>query len=243
LFDQFAPGVAYVDVEDLQGHRHIGSCFHIGDYIFITARHVVENCRIIKIATTNAGVRSSGSGYVATFTAAEARTIEGPYFHEKPEYDLAALRLPGLNAPQIPFLPIVDDIFENKLLLRTAVVMGFPPIPGSRSPVLVCARAEVNAAFTTYFDDQRVYIVSSLARGSFSGGPALTPPHHCLGVITRAMVRDEYPEELGFMAVVPPMPILELLDHNNIMPNYLRTEVWEPYRRMRDGGAPPSYFV
>ena len=73
-FDQFAPGVAYVDVEDRQGDRHIGSCFHIGDYIFITARHVVENRRILKIATTNAGVRSSGSGYVATFTAAEART-------------------------------------------------------------------------------------------------------------------------------------------------------------------------
>ena len=115
--------------------------------------------------------------------------------------------------------------------------MGFPPIPGSRSPVLVCARAEVNAAFTNwlYFDDQRVYIVSSLARGGFSGGPALTPPHHRLGVITRAMVRDEYPEELGFMAVVPPTPILELLDHKEYYAKLSPDRSWEPYRRMKNG--------
>ena len=244
LFDQFAPGVAFVDVEDRNGDRQIGTCFHIGDYVFITARHVVEDRKILKIATTNAGVRSAGNHSVASFTACEAKVIEGPYFHPKPEYDLAALRLPELHAAQIPFLPIIDDHFENKLLLRTVVVMGFPRIPGSRSPVLVCARAEVNAAFTTYFDNQRVYVVSSLARGGFSGGPALTPPHHCLGVITRAMVTEERPEELGFMAVVPPLPILELLNHHGIMPGYLRTEVWEPYMKVRSGeDRPPSYFV
>jgi hypothetical protein len=140
-------------------------------------------------------------------------------------------------------LPLIDDQFENKLLLRAIVVMGFPPIPGSRSPVLVCARAEVNASFVTYFDDQRVYVISSLARGGFSGGPALTPPNHCLGVITRSLVKEEHPEELGFMAVIPPLPILELLDHHNIMPGYLRSELWEPFQNMRKGGPRPSYFV
>jgi hypothetical protein len=244
LFDRFAPGVAYVDVQDRAGDRHIGTCFHIGNDVFITARHVVEDREILSIATSNAGVRNVGGGWgVADFPPERAKTIEGPYFHPKPEYDLAALRLPGMNAAQIPLLPLVDDRFENKLLLRMVVVMGFPPIPGSRSPVLVCARAEVNASFRTYFDKQQVYIVSSLARGGFSGGPALTPPHHCLGVITRAMVKEEHPEELGFMAVVPPMPILQLLDHNNIMPGYLRTEIWEPYMKLKNGGTPPSYFV
>jgi hypothetical protein len=243
LFDRFATGVAYVDVEDGAGDRQIGTCFHVGNHVFITARHVVEHRRIVKIATTNVGVSGAAGAYTAAFTAGEATAIHGPYFHPKPEYDLAALRLPDLHAAQIPFLPIIDDQFENKLLLRTVVVMGFPRIPGSRSAVLVCARAEVNAAFTNYFDNQRVYVVSSLARGGFSGGPALTPPHHCLGVITRAMVTEEHPEELGFMAVVPPLPILELLDHHRIMPDYLRTEMWEPYMNIRSGGEPPSYFV
>jgi len=194
---------------------------------------VVENSTIIKIATTNAGVRGSHGNYSAAFTAGEAKRIHRPYYHVNPNYDLAALRLDGLPAPQIPFLPIVDERFENKLILRSVVVRGFPPIPGSRSPVLVCARAEVNATFVTYFDEQRVYVVSCLARGGFSGGPALTPPNHCLGVVTRAVLKYPLPEELGFMAVVGPLPILELLDHHRIMPQYLREQVWETYVKLR----------
>jgi hypothetical protein len=47
-----------------------------------------------------------------------------------------------------------------------------------------------------------------------------------LGVVTRAVVKAELPEELGFMAVVGPWPVLELLDQNKIMPRYLREEMW-----------------
>ena len=119
-----------------------------------------------------------------------------------------------------------EDQPPESLVLRSVVVMGYPPIPGSRSPVLLCTRAEVNASFVTYFDDQHVLVVSCLGRGGFSGGPALTPPHHCLGVVTRAVVKAELPEELGFMAVVGPWPVLELLDQNKIMPRYLREEMW-----------------
>jgi len=45
------------------------------------------------------------------------------------------------------------------------------------------------------------------------------------------------------MAVIPPFPILEMLDHNRIMPSYLRREIWEPSLRIMEGGDPPSYFV
>jgi hypothetical protein len=232
LFDRFASGVAYVCVESSDQQQHVGACFHIGEQIFITARHVVENQRITKIATTNVGIKALPTGNVATYLAGEATEIIGPYYHPKEEYDIAAIRLPGLNAPQIPFLPVLDDPFDNKLLLRRVVIMGYPPVPGSKSPVLVCATAEVNASFQTYFDSQRVYIVSCLARGGFSGGPALTEPHHCMGMVTRSVLRDGQPEELGFMAVIPPLPILELLNHHSIMPAYLRKEVWMPYQQI-----------
>ena len=205
LYDKFAPGVAYVAVEDSNECPGIGTCFHIGENVFITARHAVEGRKITKLATTNAGVKGSYGNYVTSFTAGEAGQISAPLYHANENYDLAALRVSGLPAPQIPFLPIVDDRFENKLIMRPVVIMGFPPLPGSSHPVLVSAKCEVNATFVTYFDQQRVYVVSCLARGGFSGGPALTPPHHCLGVITRAVLKDPLPEELGFMAVVGPI--------------------------------------
>jgi len=225
----FAPGVAYVAVEDHAGAPGIGTCFHIGENVFITARHVVEKQKIIKVATT---VPSSDSS-LGSYWPSEASQIEGPFFHPNPDYDLAALRIAGLKAQQIPFRPGPEDEPHEALVLRTVVVMGFPRIPGSKSPVLFCARAEVNASFVTHFDGQRVLVVSCLGRGGFSGGPALTPPHHCLGVVTRVMVKEALPPELGFMAVVGPWPVLELLNHNGIMPRYLREEMWNPRHRAR----------
>lgn len=225
LFNMFAPGIAYVAVNYMENGstaEAIGTCFHIGDDVFITARHVVDGRKICRIATVHSTTDIMFGNYLPT----EARDIKGPFFHPNPDYDIAALKLPGLRAPQIPFLPMQEELSDQDLLLRSVVVMGFPPIPGSKSPVLVCARAEVNASFVSYFDDQRILIVSSMARGGFSGGPALTPPHHCLGVVTRAMVKATQPEELGFMAVIGPWPILELLDHNRIMPGHLRTGMW-----------------
>jgi hypothetical protein len=234
LFDQFAMGVAYISVVSPEQKHGIGTCFHIGDHVFITARHVVEGQTITKIATTNVGTKATPGGYnIATYTAGEASSIDGPFYHPNPQYDLAALRVRGFHAPQIPFLPVLEDPFDNKLLLRSVVIMGFPPIPGSKSPVLVCATAQVNGSFESYFDSQRVYVVSCLARGGFSGGPALTEPHHCLGMVTSSLLKGDQPEELGFMAVVPPLPILELLDHHSMMPPYLRNEVWEPYCKTR----------
>jgi Trypsin-like peptidase domain len=237
LLDQFGPGVAYMVVEDAAGNPGIGTCFHIGENVFVTARHVVENRTIMKIATTNVGIKGEEGKYYSTYIGGEAKSFEPPKFHPNPNYDLAVLRLTGLHCPQIPFVRSLEDRFENKFLLQSVVVMGFPPIPGSRGPVLVCSRGEVSASFTTYFDDQRVYIISCLARGGFSGGPALTPPHHCLGVVTRAVLTDPLPPELGFMAVVGPLPILEMLDHHQMMPAYLNDELWGPYREKKNAQA------
>jgi Trypsin-like peptidase domain len=225
----FAAGVAYVSVTDTKGEPGIGTCFHIGEDIFITARHVVEGHTISKIATTIVSPSIEWGSYLPR----EAKRVEGPFFHPNPKYDLAALRLTGFSAPQIPFHTVLEDQFNTDLLLRPVVVMGYPKIPGSKSPVLVCARAEVNASFENYIDNQRVYLVSCLARGGFSGGPALTPPYHCLGVVTSAVLNAPLPPELGFMVVVGPLPILELLHHHGIMPRYLKEQIWDPYTKKK----------
>jgi V8-like Glu-specific endopeptidase len=229
LFNIFAPSVAYVAVENDKGERNIGTCFHIGENVFITARHMVENYTITKIATTVGSIDISFGSYIPR----ETSRIEGLFFHPNPNYDLAALKLSELSGPQVPPLPVPEIQPDHELLLRPVVVMGYPPIPGSKSPVLFCATGEVNASFVTYFDDQRILIISCMARGGFSGGPVFTPPHHFLGVVTRSVLKISQPEELGFMAVVGTWPILELLNHHNIMPRYLRDEMWTPAQKQK----------
>lgn len=234
LFDAFAPGVAYVSVEKPNGEQNIGTCFHVGEDVFVTARHVVEDVKIRTIATTDVGVRWSPQGATVTHPAGEASTIQGPYFHPDQKYDLAALRVKGIHAPQIPLFPCLEDPYDNRLLLKSVIVMGFPPIPGSKKPTLVCVRGEVSATFVNYLDSQQTYIVSTLARGGFSGGPAITEPNHSLGVITRSFGNDSIPTELGFMALVGPLPVLEMLDAHNMMPSYLKEQLWIPYCKSRE---------
>lgn len=40
VYDTYAGGVGYISIIDAKGNEGIGSCFHIGDGVFITARHV-----------------------------------------------------------------------------------------------------------------------------------------------------------------------------------------------------------
>ena len=44
--------MAYLEVEATNGDREIGSAFHVGSGIFVTARHVVQGKRIVEMRQT-----------------------------------------------------------------------------------------------------------------------------------------------------------------------------------------------
>ena len=213
LFDDYASSVAYIVVEDREESSKLGTCFHVGNGIYITARHVVENLNVKKVATTNAGIRgNSHGGFSVVSPAKETVKIEQLYFHPDSRCDLAALRINNFWTPPIPLTPIIEDRFGNDYLMLNVVIMGFPPIPGavgiaSGGPVLVCAKAEINATCESYLNGQRYYVASCLARGGFSGGPALMPRGHCLGVVVQSMLADGVAAELGFMAILPTLQV------------------------------------
>jgi hypothetical protein len=121
LYAQHANAMAYVDVEKPDGTRSIGSAFHIGEGIFVTARHVVENNRIVEIKLTEpVGVSSREffkevmklevtdeyiKSYDSTWGAVTGRPplfkhylrdlelIDGPCFSESDQFDVAAFRV------------------------------------------------------------------------------------------------------------------------------------------------------
>lgn len=234
LFETYAGSVAYVCVETLSNEQAMGTCFHIGSNVFITARHVVEGNRILKIANTAAGIRHQPGGmYVANYLVRAATAISEPFYHSDDRFDVAALKIEGITCPVIPLAPIMADKFGNDLIMAPTVIMGFPRVFGSIGPVLVCAKGEVNAHIENYLNKQRMYIISCLARGGFSGGPVLLPPHDCIGVITDSLFQDKLPEELGYMAVTGCLPIYELLDKHKIMPPNLYS-YWLGYQKYKD---------
>jgi hypothetical protein len=147
LYEKYAGAMAYVSIEDAQGDRRIGSAFHIGEGVFVTARHVVEGNRILEMAMTEpADIRLTGADAVTAKTKVRKgdeefafhRVDNGvlhmsqpPRFHRDTDVDVAVFEVSGID-PLTPYAPLgahMDDwIGRGDFVLTEAIILGYPPI-------------------------------------------------------------------------------------------------------------------
>jgi S1-C subfamily serine protease len=52
MFEDYACAMVYIEVKDETGKLDVGSGFHVGEGVFVTARHVVENLSVQEIGMT-----------------------------------------------------------------------------------------------------------------------------------------------------------------------------------------------
>jgi hypothetical protein len=250
---RYAAAVAVVIVRKPNGDINQGTAYHIGDGVFLTARHVVEDNEIIDIKTTMRSYHTLGDPItdeertnrqdtgpvlfvekglvqpIRYFSPSEGKVMAGPFYHVNREVDLAALIVSGIDAPTIPLGSHLDDWIDYGLILMPVLVLGYPRIPLAQRAELVASVGVVNTIVDLYTEGREDrhprFIISTTARGGFSGGPAIAASDFSLGVITEAMTTDSQAPELGFMAVVTVEPILNMLDYNRIVPTELK-EFW-----------------
>ena len=129
--------------------------FHVGEGVFVTARHVVDKRKITEVRATepvpvplsevvpmSAEVRAA---YIARL-GQEPRWPEyspvlqvsaGPEFHPDPKVDVAVFRC-APTWPELPHLPLgshLDDwIRDDSFVLSEAIILGYPPIPLTTAP-------------------------------------------------------------------------------------------------------------
>jgi hypothetical protein len=94
--------------------------------------------------------------------------------------------------------------------------MGYPPIPLSREPVLVAVQGEVSAIVDKYCGPHPHFVISSIPRGGFSGGPVISEYDFLLGIFVESLMDAEQTVELGFASVLSIEPLLVLLQENDI---------------------------
>jgi hypothetical protein len=240
LFLSHAPCMAYVAVRNADGDENIGSAFHVGEGIFVTARHVVEGLEIIDVKlthelrlplkevipeTTDEAIKSMTDVYGQAPTHPvfqnSLRITKGPVFHSDAEIDVAVFATEGLH-PATPYVKLgthLDDwIVRTNFVLSEVVVLGYPPIPLTREPNLIAARAEVNAVVIVAPSSKSHFVVSAIPRGGFSGGLALSEYDFALGLISSSLTKDHKVAELGFMAVISVEPIYECLALHKLLP-------------------------
>jgi hypothetical protein len=214
LFVRYHGGVIPVFTVDALGDEHLGSAFHVGDGSFVTARHVAEGQMVCRVV-----VPSEQRAFDEPETLVEI-TILG---HPDPAKNVAVFSVPELaHLPDIPLGSHLDDwLGENDFVLNDVLVLGYPPIPLSVRPVIVAARGEVNAMVDLINVEHPHYIVSVVPRGGFSGGVVLSEWDFALGVITSSLVKNNVPEELGYLTVLTVEPILGCLAAHELLPREL----------------------
>lgn len=212
LYKKYASSVAYVEVEDSNGKLSIGSAFHIGKGIFITAKHVVENLKINKIGTMihTDNLVISNEEHIITL-------VREPLLHPIRDVDVACLITDADHLPRIPLGTYTDVSLRNDMILHSALLFGYPPVPLSKIPVLICTITQINAIIDMSIRGHFHFIMSAMSRGGFSGGVCLHENEFALGVITKSLLPDSEKEtELGYLAVLSVEPVNNCLEHYRI---------------------------
>lgn len=229
-FTTYSKCVGFIDTEDSKGDRGIGTFFHVGEGVYVTARHVVEGRRIVSIDFHDLSVFTEliqDFGRRGLERPGDVRILEGPIYHPDPTVDVACLRLDYVAADFIPLGGHFDDYLgQYDLLLCRTLVLGYPPVPFTVEPFLVASLGEINALITLRDRKYVHFVVSSIARGGFSGGPVLVAYNELnedsgtalLGLVTDALVHDHGATETGFMTVLSIEPIYDCLEKNGMLP-------------------------
>lgn len=206
-----AGAVAFVTVVDANGDEGIGSAFHIGSGIFVTARHVVDGVTVQEIATTKSThLTEEADGRTAPPRRFEI--VEGPYFGPD-DLDVAVFRV-DLGATPLPAIAVSQhtdyELGENDLVLSDILIVGYPPIPFTTVPSQVVTLGQINAVVRVRHSRVLQFIASAMARGGFSGGPALDSSGVALALVTESLGKSETPVETGYMSLLSIEPAVDL---------------------------------
>lgn len=210
-YTRAAGAVAFVTIIDEKGDEGIGSSFHIGQGIFVTARHVIDGVTLKEIATTKSARLGEETGGKTT-PPRRLEIVEGPYFGPD-GLDLAVFRVDLGEAP-LPAIAVSQhtdaSLCENDFVLSDILVIGYPPIPFTTLPSQVVTLGQINAVVRVRHSPVLHFIASATARGGFSGGVALDQSGTALALVTESLGQGGMPVETGYMSLLSIEPAVDL---------------------------------
>ncbi len=221
LYAGFSAAILPVVVLDENSDPGIGSAFHVGNGSFVTARHVLEGkaeCSV-EIDFYRHHRSLQRTVHFQEHDRFELVALQ-PLFHPDSDKDVAVFSVPSLSSlPEIPLGGHLDDwIDDEQFVLNEVLVLGFPPIPLAKSNILVAAKSQISAVIDLTVVKHVHFVVSTMARGGFSGGVVLSEWGVAMGMVTSSLLKSDMPEELGYLTVLSVEPILECLGAHALLP-------------------------
>lgn len=222
LYREIKNQMVVLEARDENQDITCGTAFHIGDGLLVTARHNIQNQYALKTQD------DQSISIVAEFACSEEdrdiaviKTDFEPKLLTDESQTVEDSASSEDGAPT-NFVPIFDYFAYSKLaelyFLDDVFVFGFPPIPKTTRAELVAVRAQVNAFVKTNHGRDGVFILSSTARGGFSGGPVIDRGRNLIGICIESLRRGESAVENGFTAAICLDPLLDILSENELYP-------------------------
>lgn len=229
-----AQAVAAVIVRLPSGDEGIGTAFHVGDGVYLTARHVLEGNEVLALVPYHRGWLFPDELLVEARTGGKLNGVipmwklrhpgphiaRGPFFHENDAIDVAAFVAGGID-PNTPLMTLgfhYDDwITDEDWLLTNGTAFGYPPVPTASGPIQLAVTVEVNGVVDTYRDRYVRFVVSGPPRGGFSGGPVFHTRGFVLGMVIESLEHLGKPEP-GFFTVLSIEALHELLEQHALTP-------------------------
>jgi hypothetical protein len=242
LYDRYKTCMVRIETITPEGDIHNGAGFHIGNGLIATAQHVVDY-KLRRVVSEYVGSdvtvhklhRHSNElvdlAVLETDFSIDAALKMGTYRYVDGGSQPAAER----HSQSIPLGGHLDDWIGDELVLSEVLLLGYPLIPLSKEPVLTAAVGHVNAIMDRYIGPHPFFIVSCMARGGFSGGPAISEYGFLLGVITSSFVANHQELELGFNGVITIEPLLDLLASHGLRPPNIDDEIWRLFQNNETG--------
>ena len=109
----------------------------------------------------------------------------------------------------IPIGDHLDDWIDTSLIMSDVLLMGYPRVPFAARMPLVPVAGQVSLALSRYDVSPVHFVISTMARRSFSGGPVISEYDFLLGVATEVLVHKSI-TETGFTAVLSVEQIWDL---------------------------------
>src|SRR5215213_2630676 len=140
------PCIVKIIIRNADGDLDVGTGFHIGDGLVVTARHVLRHM-------INDEERDNEVVSIERELDNEPLQIDQIYVHADNRVDLAILetdfntkpfpqRVVNSRSSRMPFLKIawtLDEWLDDDFILSKVLIMGYPGIPQSTGPFLVTA--------------------------------------------------------------------------------------------------------
>jgi hypothetical protein len=233
MYADYKPSMVFVEVTMPSGDLSCGSAFHVGHGLVVTARHVVEDSSRFQLVAEESGQKIA----VERVSVPKDRRVDLAVLKTDFNLDHYMSRVTHANderrnSAKTDYIPIgfhLDDWLGDEFVLSKILMMGYPPIPTSRGPVLVATTGTVSAVIDKYTGPHPHFVISPIPRGGFSGGPILSEYGFLLGVLTESLVKNGRESESGFASAVSVEPLLCLLAESELQPKGFSDEEWREF--------------